>query len=558
LLFVQPEIEALRPKLKEILYDCATEVKATKAALFLYNGTDKFELVAEYGFRSLIRQSANLNDALIDRCGRGRSAFFVNGLSVEPRFSELLYEAKSERLLAAPLYQRGQLVGVIDMRDKSGRQPFEVTDLSKAQAVADRIMEQFANKNVFRQRFITLASYADPTLTSGTAAIPASPRPAASRAAPSTTQSAPAQPAQRLSTEIPSIADVIIRARAATASLATAGAEVDRLTPADIAIARDLLRGIVRLPGLVVAAFTQSDPDGGVQEVVSRSPLNKDALTAFRSKLGTWMQKRGEPGTIGEPNVANLGGGQEIMASQLVKVVTAPLVVGNLRGLFLTAAYEEAPTRLAQEFLEWFLGTLQTSLEQSIVSSSMARLKRVVAEKLLEADFRRYPALRRHTEKVAELSERFAGVLGLGITDIETVVFASLLHDVGLRLLDYDHVYRGHDLGPDEIAIVREHPIVGAALVEPIFGLDVARTILAHHERMDGHGYPHQRSGADIPIPARVLQICDAFIAMTDEESYQPPKSTQQAMAEIEAAAGTQFDQNMARRFVEMMRGLSS
>ena len=147
--FVQPEIEELRPKLKEILYDCATEVKATKAALFLYNGTDKFELVAEYGFRSLIRQSANLNDVLIDRCGRGRAAFFVNGLSVEPRFSELLYESKTERLLAAPLYQRGQLVGVIDMRDKSGKQPFEVTDLSKAQAVADRIMAQFANKNVF-------------------------------------------------------------------------------------------------------------------------------------------------------------------------------------------------------------------------------------------------------------------------------------------------------------------------------------------------------------------------------------------------------------------------
>src|SRR5207244_5286076 len=111
-----------------------------------------------YGFRGGLAERADKEDSLIDRCGRGRTAFFINGLTVEPRFSVMLYEASTDRLLAAPVYLRGQLVGVIDMRDKSAKAPFEQSDLPKAQRIADRIAELFANKNVVGQRFITLSN----------------------------------------------------------------------------------------------------------------------------------------------------------------------------------------------------------------------------------------------------------------------------------------------------------------------------------------------------------------------------------------------------------------
>ena len=97
------EVEELRPKLKEILYDCAVDIKATKAALYLFDGTSKFELVTEYGFRGGTRRSADMNDPMVDRCGRGRTPFYVNGVAAEPRFSELLFESSTDRLLAAPL-----------------------------------------------------------------------------------------------------------------------------------------------------------------------------------------------------------------------------------------------------------------------------------------------------------------------------------------------------------------------------------------------------------------------------------------------------------------------
>ena len=106
--------------MKEVLYDCAVEIRATRAALYLFDGSSRFELVTQFGFKNGVRETADFNDPLVDRCGRGRNAFFVNGMAAEPRFSELMFEAGTDRLLAAPLYARGKLIGIIDMRDKAG------------------------------------------------------------------------------------------------------------------------------------------------------------------------------------------------------------------------------------------------------------------------------------------------------------------------------------------------------------------------------------------------------------------------------------------------------
>ena len=148
---MHPEVEELRPKLKEILYDCAVEIRATKAALYLLEGAGRFELVTEYGFRGAVRTSADRNDPVVDRCGRGRTPFFINSMNVEPRFAEIMYASSSERLLAAPVYLRGSLVGVVDMRDKAAKAAFDQADVPKAQKIADRIGALFLNKNVFGQ-----------------------------------------------------------------------------------------------------------------------------------------------------------------------------------------------------------------------------------------------------------------------------------------------------------------------------------------------------------------------------------------------------------------------
>ena len=95
-----------------------------------------------------------------------------------------------------------------------------------------------------------------------------------------------------------------------------------------------------------------------------------------------------------------------------------------------------------------------------------------------------------------------------------------------------------------------EHPIVGAALVEPLLGNDVAQIVLRHHERVDGKGYPSRLTGNNIPVGARIVQLCDAWMAMTSQRSYQPPMSFDEAMKRIRAGAGTQFDAALVEKFV--------
>ncbi|HEX3584245.1 MAG TPA: HD domain-containing phosphohydrolase, partial [Thermoanaerobaculia bacterium] len=106
----------------------------------------------------------------------------------------------------------------------------------------------------------------------------------------------------------------------------------------------------------------------------------------------------------------------------------------------------------------------------------------------------------------------------------------------------------------EEIHLLREHVTVGAAMVEPLLGNEIARGVLCHHERVDGRGYPNELHGDEIPLIARIVQVADAWAAMTDPDTYQPVEPAGNALAIITRGAGTQFDTELANRFVAMMR----
>jgi response regulator RpfG family c-di-GMP phosphodiesterase len=106
----------------------------------------------------------------------------------------------------------------------------------------------------------------------------------------------------------------------------------------------------------------------------------------------------------------------------------------------------------------------------------------------------------------------------------------------------------------EELAFLREHPAVGAAMIEPVLGASLARIVLCHHERVDGRGYPNELHGDGIPLLSRLLQICDAWVAMTDPDTYQAPVSRDSALATLTRGAGSQFDPELAGKFIEMVR----
>jgi HD-GYP domain-containing protein (c-di-GMP phosphodiesterase class II) len=97
---------------------------------------------------------------------------------------------------------------------------------------------------------------------------------------------------------------------------------------------------------------------------------------------------------------------------------------------------------------------------------------------------------------------------------------------------------------------VRRHPLVGERIlsVAPAL-LPVARIVRASHERWDGSGYPDGIAGEEIPLGARIIAVCDAFEAMTTPRAYRPPRSTEEALHELRACAGTQFDSAVVDAF---------
>ena len=561
---VHPEIQELQVKLKEILYDCMAGVKSTKAALFLFDQpSNRFELVTEYGFRGAIRLSAERNDPIVDRCGRARTPFYVNGLAAEPRFSEILFEGQSDRMLIAPVYLRGQLVGFIDMRDKAGKLPFENGDLPNAQLVADRVSELFTTRNVFGQRFITLSGNepmqsvltgiyspaAQPSRTTAADAVSARPATAEMPAV----KVPPPPPAA--ASYVPRIASVVLEARTAAERLRL-GPSAESLTESEMGIVRDILRSVLLIPGAVVAAFSAFGQLGGVQEIAARAPMTDEALALLQSKLNAWLAKRGEGGgTLRNRVQLPFGsGGAAMGAADISKVFTAPIVAASIRGLFLSAGFSAVPDRGTHELLAAFHQQLQLAIEQSIGRRQAATDRARIAEKIVEPDFSRFPELRNHSSRVAAATEAFARALGLGPADVETARIAALVHDTGMRLLEYERLYRKRDISPDDLQILKEHANVGAAIIEPLLGPEIAFAVLCHHERFDGRGYPGQLAGDQIPLLSRLIQICDVYEAMTSTDNYQAPQTHEAAMATIAHGAGSQFDPELARRFGEMMR----
>ncbi|MDD4203062.1 MAG: HD domain-containing protein, partial [Candidatus Omnitrophica bacterium] len=98
-------------------------------------------------------------------------------------------------------------------------------------------------------------------------------------------------------------------------------------------------------------------------------------------------------------------------------------------------------------------------------------------------------------------------------------------------------------LTEEEYSKVKEHPVIGASILTPIRELeDVSREVKSHHERFDGTGYPEGLKGSDIPIVARIISVCDVFDAITSDRPYRRKMDTKDAISELKAGLGTQFD----------------
>ena len=167
----------------------------------------------------------------------------------------------------------------------------------------------------------------------------------------------------------------------------------------------------------------------------------------------------------------------------------------------------------------------------------------------------RDPYLRGHSSRVTTFAEGLARLLGWRGTRLEALQLGGSLHDVGKISVDPIVLCKPGPLTEEELEQIRRHPITGARLVESFEDFEPALPyVLHHHERWDGFGYPHGLSGSRIPLEARLLGVVDAFDAMTSARAYRSALSVEQALVELERCAGSQFDPELARAFVEGWR----
>lgn len=160
-----------------------------------------------------------------------------------------------------------------------------------------------------------------------------------------------------------------------------------------------------------------------------------------------------------------------------------------------------------------------------------------------------------HSRAVAMHSDEVASRLGLSEEERRTIHFAALLHDVGKLRLGPSILAAAGSLGEEDRRRMREHPILGTEILEPLVPWPAILPIVhAHHERWDGAGYPRGLQGEQIPLGARIVAVAEAFDAMTRSKPYAARRSPDQALGELEAQAGAQFDPGIGRAFVEEYR----
>lgn len=142
-----------------------------------------------------------------------------------------------------------------------------------------------------------------------------------------------------------------------------------------------------------------------------------------------------------------------------------------------------------------------------------------------------------------------ADALALPAAVRERAVLAARLHDIGT--LAVPELTRPGPRTAEQWAVVRQHPQVGADILHGIPGVGhLAPIVRAHHEHMDGTGYPDRLVGQQIPIEARLVAVCDAWSAITTQRVHNTARTHLDARAELQRCAGSQFDPDIAHTFL--------
>jgi len=209
---------------------------------------------------------------------------------------------------------------------------------------------------------------------------------------------------------------------------------------------------------------------------------------------------------------------------------------------------------------QYLLGALLKSQERAeeleVRTKQLASFQVGMLSALLRTLDLRDQMTARHSAAVARYSRAIAQRAGFSRREEELVHIAALLHDIGKFILP-DRILKANvPLTDEDWMLIRRHPQQGARVVSSLDGYGpVAEIILAHHERIDGKGYPRGLEGDAIPELARIISVADTYDVMTARDSYRTPTSSYEAIQELRRVAGKQLDARFVEVFIELLEG---
>jgi len=247
--------------------------------------------------------------------------------------------------------------------------------------------------------------------------------------------------------------------------------------------------------------------------------------------------------------VAKHAGGNQVSTADTFgegSAVQRQLVSGYIEG-FLQREHN------GPEHLEELVATLRKLCGREDDAGQKA-MKEAVEALSRAAELREHNAAG-HGEQCGHYAAIIARGLNLSSQEVEDITFAGRVHDVGKLFIPDRILNKPGTLTEDEFGLIKSHPRVGAEVLRAIPEIEgVAQAIESHHEAFDGSGYPRGLKGEDIPLHGRIIAVADAYVNMTSDRSFAPPKTDEQALAELGKMSGTRFDGMIVRLFSRLLK----
>ncbi|MGZ8460804.1 MAG: HD domain-containing phosphohydrolase [Candidatus Deferrimicrobiaceae bacterium] len=244
------------------------------------------------------------------------------------------------------------------------------------------------------------------------------------------------------------------------------------------------------------------------------------------------------------------------MPSQFLAI---PLVVGNevfgilsVSGKADGTAFSEEEVFLAIDFVKKVASKIENNaLYEVFFHNLVDSLKALIAT--IEA---RDSYTKQHSDRVTMYAMRTAEAMHLGADEIDTIRFGGYLHDIGKIGVRDTVLLKPGNLTDEEIQEIRLHAVIGDEIVKPMKFFEKERDVIRHHhEHFNGSGYPDSVHGKEISLISRILAVADSFDAMTSNRPYRKARTHGFAINELKRCAGTQFDPEVVRVFLETSDG---